>query len=113
MKFWSNDLLCARTYDQQKDGSAGPLKEGEFPCNFSRPGEEFDDYLYLYSSQVHLTRDLTGLELIRLREIESQFDLDGDWPQDGEPWDAEMHTYWINFDFFSAAARAYLESLPD
>ena len=107
MKFWSNDLQCFRQYKSER-GEAGLLDEHERVCNYSAPGEEFDDNEYLYGSQVHLTRVLTGLELIRLREIESSFDMDGDWPQDGEPWDKEEHTCWLNFDYFSAAARAYI-----
>lgn len=105
-------MQCFRKY-QSEHGEARLLDEFERPTNYSSPGEELDDHVPMYGSQVHLTRVLTGLELIRLREIESQFDMDGDWPQDCEPWDAEMHTCWLNFDFFSAAARAYLESLPD
>lgn len=112
MNIWSNDIQCARDYMSTR-GGAGLLDEHEQPYNWSTSGENFDDVVPLYGSQVHLTRVLTGRELIRLREIESQFDMDGDWPQDGEPWDKEMHTCWLNFDYFSAAARAYLESLPD
>lgn len=114
MFYWSNDLQCARNYQSER-GGAGLLDEGDRPCNYSQPGEDFDDTDPLYGSQVHLRRPLTEAEVARLEQIESSFDIDGDFPAKGKAWDIEggWHSYWLNFDYFSAVARAYLESLPD
>lgn len=81
------------------------------PYNMSEPGECFDDSLMLYSNQVHLRRPLSDDEFWKLRDIESMFDMDGDLPDDDEAWDDDEHRAWLNFDYFSNAARAYLESL--
>ena len=83
------------------------------PFNISGEGEEFDDIELIYSNQVHLTRMLSDEELKGLMKIESGFNLDGNLPDELKDWDEAEHNAWINFDFFSNAARAYLESLPE
>lgn len=111
MEIWSNDLQCFRAYSLEKDGALPAFGESELPYNLSNPGEEFDDSIPLYGSQVHLARMLSDAEIGKLRAIESMFDQDGDWPEEGEAWDAEEHRCWLNFDYFSDAARNYLISL--
>jgi len=83
------------------------------PCNFGTlDGQEYDDCSCdLYGAQVHLKRPLSDSEFWALRDIESMFDMDGDFPDEGEDWDDEEHRCWLNFDFFSDAARAYLNAL--
>lgn len=110
MKIWSNDLQCFRAY---QGAEAGLLDEMDRPYNWSEPGEELDDMEPIYSSQVHIERPLSAAEWEALEKIEPRYDWDGDFPDDMNDWNPEEHRMWINFDYFSLAARRYLESLPD
>jgi hypothetical protein len=112
MKFWSNDIQCFREY-QNLRGHVEPLDECDRPYNMSRAGEDFDDTIPIYGAQVHLTRPLSDQEFFILRSIESMFDYDGNFPEEGQEWNSEEHQCWLNFDYFSQAARDYLESIPD